>query len=231
MTNNILLVEDDKKLGELIENFLEKQGFKVNIERRGDKAVYRILNESPEIIILDIMLPGLDGLQICKTVRANFPGFILILTARENSDDHIMGLEYGADDYLNKPIEPKVLLARVQKLLKSNERNASTQKLKFGLLNIDLQTHSVKLGELTIELKPKEFDLLALLATNAGHILNRNNITRSLRGIDYDGFDRSIDLRISYLRKKLNDNIEKPYRIITVHGKGYLFVPEAWEDQ
>ncbi len=229
MKKNILLVEDDKKLGELIKNFLEKQGFNVNIERRGDKAVYRIVNESPELIILDIMLPGLDGLQICKTVRASFPGFILMLTARENPDDHVMGLEYGADDYLNKPIEPKVLLARIQKLLKRDVRNTTTQQLTFGFLNIDLQTHVVKLAEKTIELKPKEFELLALLAKNAGHILNRNNITRSLRGIDHDGFDRSIDLRISYLRKKLNDNIEKPYRIITVHGKGYLFVPDAWE--
>ena len=229
MQKNILLVEDDKKLGELIKNFLEKQGFKVSLEKRGDKAIHRILNESPDLVILDLMLPGLDGLQICKTVRASFSGFILMLTAREDADDHVTGLEYGADDYLNKPIEPKILLAHIQKLLNRSLQNIATKQLEFDQLNINLQKHTVTLNEKNIELKPKEFELLVLLAENAGHILNRNNIMRSLRGIDYDGFDRSIDLRISYLRKKLNDNIENPYRIITVHGKGYLFVPDAWD--
>ena len=227
----ILLVEDDNKLSDLIDEYLTHQGFSVSCEPRGDKAIYRILHENFSLVILDINLRNsIDGLQICKLVRKDFHGFILILTASQTDDDHITGLEYGADDFVNKPIQPKVLLARINTLLRRNKSHAPTQtKLTFGKLNIDLEKREVVLKNNKIDLKPGEFDLLILLAINAGTSLTRDNIMYALRGIDYDGIDRSIDLRISYLRTKLEDSTAEPFRIKTVRGKGYVFQPDAWE--
>lgn len=227
----ILLVEDDKKLSHLISEYLSKQGFFINCELRGDKAVYRILHENYSLIILDINLrSAIDGLQICKLVRKDFHGFILMLTASEADDDHITGLNYGADDYINKPIHPKVLLARINTLFRrSKPQDPTLNQLTFGTLSIDLAKREVTLKNNIIELKPSEFDLLTLLAINAGTSLTRDNIMNALRGIDYDGIDRIIDLRISYLRTKLNDNPDEPFRIKTLRGKGYVFQPDAWD--
>jgi two-component system, OmpR family, response regulator len=226
----LLLVEDDEKLAQLIKNYLIKQGIDVKIEQRGDKAVFYILQEQPALVILDINLPGLSGLEVCKTVRNQYHGLILILTARESADDHVTGLHYGADDYINKPVDPKVLLARIQTLTKRQHSNVNkTKLLKFGKLVIDLNTQRVFLEDKNIKLKPTEYDLLILLAQHAGKALSRDTIMQALRGIDYDGIDRSIDLRISYLRKKLNDDIKKPYRLITVRNRGYCLAPDAWD--
>jgi two-component system response regulator RstA len=226
----ILLVEDDKKLARLIEECLENQGFSVASECRGDKAVYRILHEKYSLVLLDINLPELDGLQVCKLVRKNFPGFIIMLTAREGDDDQITGLEFGADDYIKKPIQPKVLLARINAISRRTQSVATMQsQLKFGNLIIDLERREVKLNDAGIDLKPTEYELLLLLAVNAGICLSRDNIMYALRGIDYDGVDRTIDLRISYLRSKLADDILHPFRIKTIRGKGYVFQPDAWD--
>lgn len=228
----VLLVEDDKKLAQLIKEYLESQGFNVAFECRGDKAVYRILHEKYSLVLLDINLPELDGLQVCKLVRKDFPGSIIMLTAREGDDDQITGLEFGADDYIKKPIQPKVLLARINAI--SRRRNQSLVKkqsqLTFGYLLIDLERRIVKLKDNVIDLKPTEYDLLLLLAVNAGICLSRDNIMYALRGIDYDGVDRTIDLRISYLRNKLSDNISQPFRIKTIRGKGYVLQPDAWNE-
>lgn len=229
MMQRILLVEDNEKLSHLIREYLASHGYAVKWESRGDKAVYRILNENYQIVILDINLPELDGLQVCKLVRKNFQGFILMLTAREADEDHILGLEYGADDFVNKPIHPKVLLARINALTRRKPQQTKSNQLVFGKLAIDLEKREVTLNKKSIELKPTEFDLLSLLATNAGTSLTRDNIMHALRGVDYDGIDRTIDLRISYLRKKLDDNIETPFRIKTIRGKGYVLQPDAWE--
>lgn len=228
--NRILLVEDDAKLSKLIREYLMRYDYVVDIENRGDKAVYRILHEGYFLVILDLNLPELDGLQICKLVRKDFPGFIFMLTARAADEDHISGLEFGADDYVNKPINPKVLLARIKSLSQKISRAATAAtKLIFGQLTIDLVSQQVTLKNQQIILKPSEFNLLVLLATNAGMCLTRDNIMRALRGIDYDGVDRVIDLRISYLRTKLGDDLMSPFRIKTVRGKGYMFQPDAWD--
>jgi two-component system OmpR family response regulator/two-component system response regulator RstA len=225
----ILLVEDDKKLSKLIAEYLTNHGYAVKCERQGDKAVYQIINQDYFLVILDINLPGLDGLQICKLVRKSFNGFILMLTARAADDDHVNGLEFGADDYITKPIHPKVLLARIDALSRRVTISAAAQDtLTFGKLSIDLERHEVKFKDKLIDLKPKEFDLLVLLATNPGKVLTRDNIMNAMRGIDYDGIDRSIDLRISYLRHKLDDNIDQPYRIKTIRNRGYVFQVDAW---
>lgn len=230
MNSRILVVEDDEKLSKLIAEYLKNQGHSVEIEGRGDKAIYRILHENYNIVILDVKLPGLNGLQICKLVRQDFTGYILILTAAESDEDHILGLEYGADDFLNKPIQPKVLSARIQSLHRRQPSSSVVKQLNFGNLSIDLEKREVKLKNKAIDLKPSEYELLALLAGNAGISLTRDNIMHALRGIDYDGTDRTIDLRISYLRNKLEDDITTPYRIKTVRKKGYVFLPDAWEN-
>jgi DNA-binding response OmpR family regulator len=234
----ILLIEDDRRLGNLIKKYLEKQGFDILIERRGDSAPHRIIKEQPNIVVLDLMLPGMDGFSVCQTVRSEYRGPILILTAREDDMDQVAGLEMGADDYVKKPVKPRVLLARIRALLRRFDKTEpaveafltenDSDELRYGNLKISRRSHSVSLDRQTVELTTNEFDLLWFLANNAGSILDRNTIYRSLRGIDYDGLDRSVDLTISRLRKKLENDADHPKRIKTVWGQGYLFTKDAW---
>lgn len=225
---NILLVEDNKKLADYIQTYLKGLGYSVSHETRGDKAVYRILKDQPDIVILDILLPGFNGVQVCQSVRTHYNGMILMLTALGEDADQISGFSSGADDYVVKPIDPKVLGARVEALNRRRRTTTPTQALIFGVLQIDLVQRTVTLSGKSIELKPTEFELLAFLAQNADKTVNRENIMQALRGMSYDVIDRTIDLRISYLRKKLDDNIEEPFRIKTVRTRGYVFISSAW---
>jgi len=235
----ILLVEDDRRLGDLIAEYLIQNQFEVFIERRGDTAPERIMREKPDLVILDLMLPGMDGIEICRTVRSEYQGPILMLTAREDDMDQVVGLEIGADDYVKKPVEPRVLLARIRALMRrfaktgaqsvDSPQEAGLNELIFGTLAINRPSRTVQLGKRVVVLTTNEFDLLWLLAENGGRILDRNTIYHRLRGIDYDGLDRSVDLTVSRLRKKLDDGSESPGRIKTVWGQGYLFVTNAWE--
>lgn len=227
----ILLVEDDRQLSNLICDFLETEGFHVKQEFRGDTVAKRVESFTPDIIILDIMLPGKDGFAVCKDIRPNFSGPILMLTAKGTDFDQVLGLEIGADDYVIKPVEPRVLLARVNALLRRGvlpgESNEAAE-LAFGDLAIRKASRQVTLGGENIELTSQEFDLLWLLALKAGEVQNRDYIYKAVVGREYDGMDRSVDVRISRLRKKLLDNTETPFRIKTIWGQGYLFVPDAW---
>ena len=228
----ILIVEDDQRLAELTREYLEGNGLRVAIEADGARAAARILKEQPDLVILDLMLPGEDGLTICRKVRAGYQGPILMLTARTDDMDQVLGLEMGADDYVCKPVRPRVLLARVRALLRRHEGSASgatqePRRLEFGALVIDSAMREAWLGEQSIELTSAEFDLLWLLTANAGRILSREEIFTALRGIEYDGLDRSIDVRISRIRPKIGDDPMHPRLIKTVRSKGYLFVAEA----
>jgi len=225
---SILIVEDDLKLSQLMKEYLSELGFMVSTESNGSKAIYRIQQESPNLVILDINLPDADGFQICRTIRDEYNGLILMLTARESIDDHISGLDIGADDYIQKPIKPDLLHARIKTLLKRNTGNFLTT-IEHGQLKIDVPARKVYLNNFLIDLKPKEVELLIYLAKNADMPVSRDSISKAMRGISFDGIDRSIDLRISYLRKSLQDDPEDPKRIITVRGKGYCFVSTAWE--
>lgn len=234
----ILLVEDDRKLARLIREYLEFNGYRVEIERRGDKAAHRIAELGPDLVILDLMLPGEDGLSVCRRARNDYCGPILILTAREEDMDQIAGLELGADDYVKKPVHPRVLLARIRALLRRgcalSERGCRKitdlkSDLIFGSLCIDPGSRAVFLDGRSIVLTSNEFDLLRMLAEHAGKVLDRGRLFSALRGIDYDGFDRSIDIIVSRLRKKLFDNSANPRRIKTVWGRGYLFAIDAWD--
>ncbi|WP_321493710.1 winged helix-turn-helix domain-containing protein [uncultured Desulfobacter sp.] len=230
-TKRILVVEDDQRLGDLISSYLIQQGFDIVLERRGDNAPARILGQRPDLVILDLLLPGLDGLTICQQVRAEYEGPILMLTALEDDMDQVAGLEVGADDYVKKPVLPRVLLARIRALLRRWEKTAAgsdsppetIDELVFGKLRINRAAQSVQLDRQPVLLTTNEFNLLWLLASHAGRILDRDTIYRKLRGIEYDGLDRSVDLTISHLRKKLEDDADHPKRIKTVWGQGYLF--------
>jgi DNA-binding response OmpR family regulator len=237
-SHRILVVEDDPRLAVLIRDYLQQQGFEVSIEARGDSAPERILRERPDLLILDLTLPGKDGLAVCQQVRADYPGPILILTAREDDMDQVAGLEMGADDYVKKPVEPRVLLARIRALLRRFEpsqaaanggKNSSQpSKIHFGSLEINQEAHAVELAGQNVILTTNEFELLYMLAVNAGEVIDRQSLYADLRGIDYDGLDRAMDVMVSRLRRKLGDDANAPRRIKTIWGQGYLFVKDAW---
>jgi len=231
---HILIVEDDARLATLTREYLEGNGFQISIEGDGSRAVERIFREAPDLIILDVMLPGEDGLSICRKVKVEKDIPILMLTARTDDMDQVVGLEMGADDYVAKPVRPRVLLARVRALLRRAEAQQTAPdtslnhaaRLDFGDLVIDSSMREAWLNTETIDLTSAEFDLLWLLASNAGRVLTREEIFTALRGIEYDGQDRSIDVRVSRIRPKVGDDPMHPRRIKTVRSKGYLFVKE-----
>ncbi len=223
-----MVVEDDLRLAQMIEEFFEGEGFKVTKLHRGDDAIRRISQEHPDLVILDISLPGANGFDVCRAVRKTFDGLILMLTARDDDIDQIVGLEIGADDYVVKPVEPRVLLARVRSLLRRSSSSDYFRELRFGALCINSSTRVVTLDEKIIDLTTAEFELLWVMAGRAGFVVDRHSLFKRLRGVDYDGLDRSMDVTISRLRKKLGDDRESPRQIKTVRGKGYLFAPNGW---
>ncbi len=226
----ILIVEDDQRLAGLTQEYLQRNGFHVHVEGDGAQALRRVLQEQPDLVVLDVMLPGVDGLTVCRELRAHhFNQPILMLTARSDDMDQVLGLEMGADDYVAKPVQPRVLLARVRALLRRVDggEEEQVQRLEFGDLVIDNGARSVSLAGELVDFTSAEYDLLWLLASHAGSILSREDIFASLRGIEYDGQDRSIDVRISRIRPKIGDDPDNPRRIKTVRSKGYLFVRES----
>lgn len=230
----ILIVEDDERLATLTKDYLESNGLQVSVEGDGARAIDRIKDEQPDLVVLDLMLSGEDGLAVCRIVRPHYSGPILMLTARTEDLDQVLGLEMGADDYVAKPVRPRVLLARIRALLRRSkdqpeaeaETTSAEKRLTFGPLVIDSSMREAWLNEESIDLTSAEFDLLWLLARNAGHVLTREEIFHQLRGIEYDGQDRSIDVRVSRIRPKVGDDPINPRRIKTVRSKGYLFVKE-----
>jgi two-component system response regulator ParR len=231
-STDILLIEDDRRLAELTATYLEQNALRVAIESRGDRALERFSRERPSLVLLDLGLPGMDGIVVCRELRklGNVP--ILILTARDTDLNQVIGLEAGADDYVIKPVDPIVLLARVRALLRRAAQTPASSDasadILLGSLRVSERSREVWLDGAAIPLTTQEFELLSLLARRAGQLVSRDDVFRSVRGIDYNGLDRSIDVRISKLRRKLGDSADAPTRIKTVWGKGYLLVPGAW---
>lgn len=224
----VLLVEDDLRLSELIRSYLQDKGFRVSVENRGDHAVEHVQRLGPDLVILDLGLPGKDGFSVCRELRTSCAIPILILTARDSDIDHVVGLELGADDYVIKPVEPRVLVARINALLRRGRSlGAESKTLRFGALSINVAARSVMLGDQPVALSSNEFDLLLHLASHAGEIHSRETLYQQLYKREYNGLDRTLDVRISHLRKKLGDT-GAPERIRTVWGHGYVFVAEAW---
>ncbi|MDB4729870.1 response regulator transcription factor [bacterium] len=228
----ILLVEDDLKLAALVKEYLESDQFEVDVESRGDTAANRILTDKHDLVILDVMLPGLDGFEVCKRVRPDFDGPILMLTARSEEVDEVIGLETGADDYMSKPVRPRLLLARMRTLLRRVQLNETPGTIseecaliELTNLQIDATQRSVLLKGHPIYLTTAEFDLLWFLAQRPGEVVTRDQIFEKVIGMPYDGLDRSADLRITRLRKKLGDDGKQPSRIKSIRSVGYLLAP------
>lgn len=225
----VMLVEDDARLAALVTEYLAAYEFAVEVVTRGDTALAHFLAGKPDIVVLDLMLPGLDGMVVCRQIREVSKVPILILTAREDSYDEVSGLEQGADDFVNKPVQPRVLLARLRALLRRAQNSAPADPasgLNFGALSISRSNRSVSWRGQTTVLSNTEFKLLLVLAEAAGQVLSRDEILKKLRGIEFDGLDRSIDNLISRLRRRFDDNESE--KIKTVWGEGYLFSPSAW---
>ena len=234
----IVFVEDDPEVGALIAAYLGKHDITVVVESRGDRAEEVIHREKPDLVLLDIMLPGKDGMTLCRDLRPVWQGPVVLLTSLDSDMNHILSLEMGASDYILKTTPPAVLLARLRLHLRQAQphgRDTPALKphkaLRFGTLCIDPINRQVTLGSEIIALSTADFDLLWELATHAGQIMDRDALLKNLRGVSYDGMDRSVDVAISRLRKKLNDSATEPFRIKTVRNKGYLFAPHAWESE
>lgn len=236
--NNIVFVEDDQEVGQLIAAYLGKHDLDVTIEPRGDTAMETITRLNPDLVLLDIMLPGKDGMTLCRDLRPVYKGPIVLLTSLDSDMNHILSLEMGANDYILKTTPPAVLLARLRLHLRQHQPQAIESEatpvntrngIHFGQLRIDPVNRQVTLKDKNINLSTSDFDLLWELATHAGTIMDRDALLLTLRGVSYDGIDRSIDVAISRLRRKLDDNAIDPFRIKTVRNKGYLFAPNAWE--
>lgn len=233
--HKLLLVEDDQRLASLVSEFLAHYGFDVHINGRGDTALAAFRRVQPDVVVLDLMLPGLDGVEVCRQIRQVADTPILMLTARADTIDQITGLEIGADDYVAKPVDPRLLLARLRAILR---RGAPTgmaaegpaSQLRFGQLVIDLPSRDVRwLGRL-VDLKTTEYNLLLVFARAPGEVLSRDHLMMQLRGVEFDGLDRSIDAGVSRLRRRFDDLAQEPQKFKTVWGRGYLFNPHAWED-
>ena len=234
--SRVIIVEDDERLASLTAEYLQSNGLEVQVIGDGSVAIPAIIEQQPDIVVLDLMLPGADGLEVCRMVRDKYKNPILMLTARTDDVDQVLGLEMGADDYVAKPVKPRVLLARIRALLRRSETagadsgglddQGNVSRLEFGDLVIDNSAREVWLASVPVDLTSAEYDLLWLLASNAGIILSREEIFERLRGIQYDGQDRSIDVRVSRIRPKVGDDPMNPRRIKTVRSKGYLFVKD-----
>ncbi|MFO6419351.1 response regulator [Hylemonella sp. W303a] len=232
----VLLIEDDDRLAQLIGEYLDGYEFAVTIVRRGDLAEAAVREHKPVLVILDLMLPNMDGMEVCRRLRRFSDVPVLMLTARIDVFDQIAGLEVGADDYVLKPVEPRVLVARARALLRRAPPTdtvapaVDSQRLVFGELHISPSNRAVAWRGQTVELKTVEFNLLLILARAAGQVLSRDDILRQLRGIEFDGLDRTVDSGISRLRRRFEDTTPEPRKIKTIWGRGYLFSPSAWEE-
>jgi len=220
----ILVVDDELKITRLLRDYLQQAGFRVVTAADGPAALTVARAERPDMIVLDLGLPGLDGLDVTRTLRRSSDVPIIMLTARGEITDKVVGLELGADDYLAKPFEPRELVARIQSVLRRTRPLKDTRNLSFHRLIIDPAKQMVLMDGRPVDLTTNEFRALVLLAANAGKVLNRDQILQELRGIDCDAFNRSVDITVSRLRQKLRDNPKSPEFIKTVWGSGYVFI-------
>ncbi|AEA64787.1 response regulator [Burkholderia gladioli] len=235
MPYRILLVEDDNRLSTLITGYLRKHDYEVETVLDGHAAVPAILSSRPDLVLLDVNLPGKDGFEICREARKHFDGVIVMVTARDEPYDELLGLEFGADDYVRKPVEPRILLARIKAQLRrapvrAPEPGNGPESHAFGKFSINRGNRSVRLPDgSSPDLTSAEFDLLWVLVSHAGEVVSRDDLMLQLRGVEFDGLDRTIDGRISKLRRKLQDDASHPRRIKTIRSKGYQFSTHAWE--
>lgn len=227
---SVLIVDDDVKLVKLLKTYFDKEGFITLTSNDGLAALQVARDKEPDIIVLDLMLPGIDGWEVCRRIRKNSDIPIIMLTARDEESDRLVGLEIGADDYVTKPFSPREVVARVKAILRrSNKETVRREPIKVGGLKIDLERHQVLNGSRLVELTPTEFKLLEVLASDAGKVFTRLQIVEQTQGYTYEGYERTIDAHIKNLRRKLESNPKQPVYIQTVYGIGYKFVGDSDE--
>jgi DNA-binding response OmpR family regulator len=224
MADRVLMIEDDARLGEMVRDYLAESGFRVSVRETAADGLATLAREPWDALVLDVMLPDLDGFEVCRRVRASSGIPILMLTARGEPTDRIVGLELGADDYLPKPFEPRELLARLRAILR--RRGAPENRagaIRFGRLEIDRDARLVRLDGEARALTGYQFELLVAMAERAGKVLSRETLMDLVKGEALEAFDRSIDVHVSRIRAAIEDDPKKPRRIITVRGAGYVF--------
>jgi two-component system, OmpR family, phosphate regulon response regulator OmpR len=231
MPDRILMIEDDAHLASMVQEYLAQNGFEVAVAPRAERGLAMLDNGSFQAVLLDVMLPDLDGFEACRRIRARGDTPVLMLTARGDDTDRIVGLEIGADDYLPKPFNPRELLARLRAILRRRRADPDRRPvLRFGRLEIDRGARRVRLDGTERPLTSHQFDLLVALAESAGRVLSRDALMEKVRGDALEAFDRSIDVHVSRIRAAIEDDPRRPRRILTVRGAGYVFARAQDED-
>jgi len=226
MGGRILVVDDEPHIVELVRYNLAQEGFEVSVAYDGHDALEKVRADAPDLIILDLMLPYVDGLEVCRHLRRDSSIPILMLTAKDGEQDRVMGLESGADDYVTKPFSPRELVARVRAILRRTGRDVERPEqapVSVGGLVLDTMTHEVRLHERLVDLTTKEFDLLGLLMSHPNQVFTRDFLLEHIWGYEYFGSTRTVDMHVSRLREKIEDDPNAPTYIVTVRGVGYKF--------
>jgi DNA-binding response OmpR family regulator len=225
--NTILVVDDERKIAHLVRDYLENAGFRVVVAYDGKVAMAQFRHEQPDLVVLDLNLPEMDGIDVARAIRRERNTPIIMLTARVEETDRIVGLELGADDYVTKPFSPRELVARVRAVLRrASESEPSSPLLRVHDLAIDVEKRTVDRGGEAIDLTTTEFDLLTVLAREPGRVFSRMDLLDRVQGTAFEGYERTIDVHIKNLRKKLEPDARRPTYILTVYGAGYRFAEE-----
>lgn len=219
----ILIVEDDQRIAKLLKQFLNSEGFDTDVKHSAEDAVAELPDIQPDLIVLDLMLPGMDGVEFCQQIRPHFSKSILMLTAHEGDMQEVIALNAGVDDFVAKPIRTHVLLARIKALLRRQSAQQHSSEIEVGDLYLDHAKRKVHRGSKMLELSDSEFELIWYLAQRAGEVVTRDELFKALRGREYDGLDRSIDMRVSKLRKTLAQQCDDSQYIVTLRQRGYIF--------
>lgn len=224
----VFIVDDDPKLTKLLKTYFDKEGFVTYLAHEGTNAVEAIKEKKPDLVILDLMLPGMDGWEICRRLRKDSDVPIIMLTARDEETDRVSGLEMGADDYVSKPFSPREVIARAKAILRRTQKpTEKVEPIRAGSLLIDIERHLVKKGNVALDVTPTEFKILELLVTNSGRVLTRLQIVERVQGYAFEGYERTIDAHMKNLRRKIEDNPRDPQYILTVYGVGYRFAGDT----
>ena len=225
MANHILIVEDEEKIVALLRDYLEKANYKVSSLQRGDQVIPAVKKNAPDLMLLDVMLPGMDGMDVCREVRKFSAVPIIMLTAKVEEIDRLLGLELGADDYICKPFSPREVVARVKAVLRRVHLEPEAEWLRNGPIALNKSTRQVTVDERPLELTPSEFNLLKVLMAQPNRVFTRNELLNEVQGYDFEGYDRTIDTHIKNLRKKISEPLPDQEIIATVYGVGYKFNP------
>jgi two-component system response regulator BaeR len=220
---HILIVEDEIKIARVLQDYLKNAGYTVSLLERGDDVIPYIRKQPPDMMLLDIMLPGMDGMEICRELRkfSNIP--VIMLTAKAEEIDRLLGLGLGADDYICKPFSPREVIARVKAVLRRSYPESEEKKIVAGPISLDENTRLVTVNDAELKLTPSEFGFLRILMTNPNRVFTRNELLDKVQGYNFDGYDRTIDTHIKNLRKKISERLPDQDIIITVYGAGYKF--------